>query len=139
MLYLGNIIKSIREQKQWTQKMLAEDICCVKQLARIENNTCSPNSHILFLLSQKLGAELFSLAAYADDPSAVALKRDLDRAYQAFSHQHYQKTLTIIEQSTYLRNTPSALAQQEISTLMDRCKVNGKNLSKAYLLAQIIA
>ncbi|WP_430609297.1 helix-turn-helix domain-containing protein [Enterococcus sp. DIV0876] len=54
----GQIIRSIRQNRKMTQKMLAQDICSQSVLSRIENNEELPNVWVMYQICQRLGVTL---------------------------------------------------------------------------------
>ncbi|UOQ45319.1 helix-turn-helix domain-containing protein [Halobacillus salinarum] len=51
----GRIIKYVRKEKGVTQEWLAEGICSISYLSKVENETLEPSSEILDLLGERLG------------------------------------------------------------------------------------
>ena len=67
---IGNIIKELRKKKNFSQKQLAEGICSVEYISKIENNKKSPSPDITTKLMTKLGADpdmFFSHLNYMDN------------------------------------------------------------------------
>lgn len=56
--YFGDFLKDLRSSRKMTQVELAEDICSVRQLNRIENNTSEPSLYLLHKLSIKFNIDL---------------------------------------------------------------------------------
>ncbi|OTN76705.1 hypothetical protein A5886_001783 [Enterococcus sp. 8G7_MSG3316] len=54
----GQIIRSIRQNRKMTQKMLVQDICSQSVLSRIENNEELPNVWVMYQICQRLGVTL---------------------------------------------------------------------------------
>lgn len=56
--HFGELLKEIRTSKGLTLQDLAEDICSVRQLSRIEKGENNPSVYILHNLSKKLNIDL---------------------------------------------------------------------------------
>ncbi|MBB6454115.1 transcriptional regulator with XRE-family HTH domain [Salirhabdus euzebyi] len=56
-MYPGKLIKYHRNKKQITQKELAQGICSVSYLSKIENESIEPSEDVLKLLSERLGLD----------------------------------------------------------------------------------
>ena len=54
---IGSIIKELRKKKKFSQKQLAEGICSIEYISKIENNKKSPSTEIASKLLAKLGAD----------------------------------------------------------------------------------
>jgi len=54
---IGNIIKELRKKKNFSQKQLAEGICSIEYISKIENNKKNPSAEIASKLLTKLGAD----------------------------------------------------------------------------------
>ncbi len=56
--HFGELLKEVRNSKKLTLEQLAEDICSVRQLFRIEKGESTPSIHILHNISKKLNIDL---------------------------------------------------------------------------------
>lgn len=56
--HFGELLKEIRDSKGLTQDQLAENICSVRQLSRIESGENDPSIYILHSISKKLNIDL---------------------------------------------------------------------------------
>ena len=63
---LGYIIKNRREELQLSQEDLAEGICSVSTLSRIENGERMPSKNHYEMLMQRLGYSALSLDYFTD-------------------------------------------------------------------------
>lgn len=68
---VGQLIKDLRLKKKMTRKELAEDICSVSYISRIESGDRCPTSVILRQITTKLGVSPEYLFRAIESPSAV--------------------------------------------------------------------
>lgn len=81
--YFGSIIKKRREQLQCTQEDLADGICSVPTLSRIENGERMPSKSNLEMLLQRLGYSDNMVDIYIDEDEFRVhnLKYQIRQAY----------------------------------------------------------
>lgn len=101
-----------------TQKELAEGICSIKQLRRIEKNESVPNSYLLYEFTLKLGEDLLDYFPYASDPNVYQVKKELDIIYYFYRKKKYKDVLYKIEHSYLLKNSENLTVKQEIKWLL---------------------
>lgn len=94
--YLGTFIKSIRISKSITQKDLADNICTIRQLSRIEANMSSPSALILQNFSTKLGTDLLKYLPYSSETNGNVIKNVIDDSYLFYSKHQYVNALNEI-------------------------------------------
>jgi len=116
--YIGSVIKKIRTNKGLTQKELASGLCSIKQINRIENNFSTPNSYLLYEISNRLGHELLDFIPYTSDENAYDLKTKIDDLMLLFNLHEHKSILNNIYKSQILQNTENTRASQEISWLL---------------------
>ena len=75
---LGTIIRELRMKKGFSQKELAEGICSLKQLSRIENNTSEASAYVIYELSFRLGENLLDYFPYAELEEPFFWKKKID-------------------------------------------------------------
>lgn len=115
--YIGTTIKTLRQSKGITQKELADRMCSVRQLSRIEMNLSSPTSLFISEISSRLGNELLDYLPYTDDPNAYHVKNELDHVMAAFHNQRYEEVYEMLENSPDLQKVKSKYAKKEIAWL----------------------
>lgn len=115
--YVGTIIKNIRQSKGVTQKELANNLCSVRQLSRIEMNLSSPTAYLISEISSRLGNDLLDYLPYTDDPNAYHVKHELDRAMVLFNKDKHNAALEMLENSPDLNQVISRYAKLEIAWL----------------------
>ncbi|GEL77319.1 helix-turn-helix domain-containing protein [Tenuibacillus multivorans] len=75
MTLVGKMIKWHRNKKSYTQEQLAEGICSVTQLSKIENNQIPANEDILFQIAERLNIDQYKLTNYADTHNLHQVKQ----------------------------------------------------------------
>lgn len=88
---LGTIIRELRKKKGLSQKELAEGICSLKQLSRIENNTSEASTYVIYELSFRLGENLLDYFPYAELEEPFLWKKKIDELEQYYSEERYQE------------------------------------------------
>lgn len=82
--HMGHVIRALRQLKGMTQKELAEGICSVKQLSRIERGESITNLMFVHQFSEKMGENLsdFFLIAHCLDPiNMLKTLKELEALY----------------------------------------------------------
>jgi len=115
--YVGTIIKNIRQSKGVTQKELANKLCSVRQLSRIEMNISSPTSFLISEISSRLGNDLLDYLPYTDDPNAYHVKNEIDRIMKFYYQDKFDFVLEMLENSPDINQASSRYAKQEIAWL----------------------
>lgn len=120
--YLGYIIKDLRISKGMTQRELAQDICSVKQLSRIEANTSSPSAIIFSQFSSRLGNSLNDYIPYSDCINGYLLKTEIDELMVLYYNWDYDLIKSKLSTSTIIQETISEYGLKEIEWL--RCAMD---------------
>lgn len=115
--YVGTIIKSIRQSKGVTQKELANNLCSIRQLSRIEMNLSSPTAYLISEISSRLGNDLLDYLPYSDDPNAYHVKHEIERAMVLFNKDKHNAALEMLENSPDLNQAISRYAKLEVAWL----------------------
>lgn len=76
-MQIGDIIAQLRKNLGWTQAYLADGICSVSYLSKIENNIVAPNLEIVQLLLKKLGHDINNLAVFGEKEKLIQKKLNL--------------------------------------------------------------
>jgi len=78
---IGEIIKELRLKKNMTRKQLADGICSVSYIGRIENGERCPTSVILRQITNKLGISPDYLFRAIESPTSLQVEELLKRLY----------------------------------------------------------
>jgi len=78
---IGPYLKKLREKKNMTRSELAEGICSVSHITRIENTNRCPSSVILRQITQKLGITPEYLFRAIESPKALHVKELLNQIF----------------------------------------------------------
>lgn len=130
---LGSIIKKRREELGLTQEDLADGICSVPTLSRIENGERMPTKNHYEMLMQRLGYSTMSLDFFTDnrDFEIHELKFKIRHAYVARDRELVRKSLCELEG---LLTPPTIVDQQFVTlyqTLLDQKRyTNAERLEK---------
>ncbi|MBE3594530.1 MAG: helix-turn-helix transcriptional regulator [Candidatus Carbobacillus altaicus] len=73
-MQIGGIIAQLRKNLGWTQAYLAEGICSVSYLSKIENNVIVPNKETVFHLLKKLGHDIDHLVLFGEKEKEIQKK-----------------------------------------------------------------
>lgn len=94
----GDVLKAIRKDRKFTQKMLAEGICSQSVLSRIENDEELPNVMVMQQLCQKLGVTIdqVMLQGSREEREKHALIFQMRLLYRA---KEYQKLRDMMNES----------------------------------------
>jgi len=116
--YIGNVIKKLRLEKNLTQSQLADNICSIKQLSRIEKNISNPTSYLLSLIAERLGQELYNYLPYTMDPNVFELKTEIDYVLDLYNKQKHSQALEFLLSSELLNKTENEKINMEVAWLM---------------------
>lgn len=109
---LGTIIKELRIKKGYTQNDLAEGICSLKQLSRIENNQSEASTYILSEFSIRLGEDLMDYIPYADLEEPFLWRERLEQLEWHYHQEHFSalyesakkwKNDPVVEESVFIK------------------------------------
>lgn len=108
---LGAIIKNRREELGLTQEDLADGVCSVPTLSRIENGERIPTNNHMEMLMQRLGYSAMSIDYFADRNSFQLheLKFKIRQAYMFGEYQHAKQ---LHSELTNIYNTQSKIDTQ---------------------------
>lgn len=115
--YLGTAISKIRKNKGLTQGQLAEGICTVRQLFRIEHNQSSPSAFILSELSNRLGNELYDFIPYSTVEEVYELKLKIEELMRLFNLHDHQAVYDMMNTDEMLISTKCTHALMELKWL----------------------
>ena len=135
-LQIGYIIKTRREQLQLSQEDLADGICAVATLSRIENGERMPSKNHYEMLMQRLGYSALSLDYFTDKQDFLIheLKFKIRHAY---IEKEFGQCRRLLEKLTSLTGERSTIDTQFIS-LYDTL-LNDNALSAAETLERLEA
>ena len=135
-LQIGYIIKTRREQLQLSQEDLADGICSVSTLSRIENGERMPSKNHYEMLMQRLGYSALSLDYFTDKQDFIIheLKFKIRHAY---IEKEFGQCRRLLEKLTSLTGERSTIDTQFIS-LYDTL-LNDNALSAAETLERLEA
>ena len=133
---LGYIIKNRREELQLSQEDLAEGICSVSTLSRIENGERMPSKNHYEMLMQRLGYSAISMDYYTDK-SDFLLHELKFKIRHAYIEKEFGQCRRLLEKLTSLTGERSTIDTQFIS-LYDTL-LNDNALSAAETLERLEA
>lgn len=133
---LGYIIKNRREELQLSQEELAEGICSVSTLSRIENGERMPSKNHYEMLMQRLGYSAISMDYYTDK-SDFLLHELKFKIRHAYIEKEFGQCRRLLEKLTSLTGERSTIDTQFIS-LYDTL-LNDNALSAAETLERLEA
>mgnify|MGYP005776562875 CR=1 FL=1 len=95
---LGNKIKEVRNNRGYTQDVLAEAVGCnTSHISNIENNHTKVSLNVLFAIANTLDTSIdYLLSNQYKDPS-LALDNEIDRMLKKCSVEQKEKLLKIIQ------------------------------------------
>lgn len=122
----GSIIKSRREEMGYTQEELADGICSVPTLSRIENGERMPSKEHFEMLLQRLGYSDVSLDAYVDKRDFIKheLKAEIR---QTIFRKEKEKAISLFEKYREMAQPPSKIDRQLL--LLYEVLIDADNLS----------
>ena len=95
---LGMIIKELRKKKNITQAELADGICSLSQLYRIEKGKNFPSFFILNQLSNKLGEDISKYSMYSNCNNPLTLSLMFNKLEKLRLERNYSEILFIISE-----------------------------------------
>lgn len=107
----GYVIKQRREELGYTQEELAEGICSVPTLSRIENGERLPTKDHFEMLLQRLGFSESILYNYVDEHTLFLHKLKF-KIRQAIILEHFEEAQTLLEDYKRNMDPTSPLDQQ---------------------------
>ena len=133
---LGHIIKNRREELQLSQEDLADGICAVATLSRIENGERMPSKNHYEMLMQRLGYSALSLD-YLTDKQDFLIHELKFKIRHAYIEKEFGQCRRLLEKLTSLTGERSTIDTQFIS-LYDTL-LNDNALSAAETLERLEA
>ena len=134
---IGNIIKELRKKKAFSQKQLAEGICSIEYISKIENNKKNPSPDITSKLLLKLGTDpdmFFSHLDYIDNEAYQAHRFKLEALISKSDFGSARQYIRELEKnySFYASGEPKQYIMGKYSHIL--CNT-GKQFDEAYELA----
>lgn len=127
----GTIIKTIRKERQMTQKMLSQDICSQSVLSRIENNEELPNVVVMAQICQRLGVTIDQVMSLSNKDIRGSLKQ-FDLLAYYFRKRDYQKLEQLLKEPEIIDNLFLESDYQRYYYYLGTCEFElYKNLSEA--------
>ena len=134
---IGIIIKQLRKQKSFSQKQLAEGICCVEYISKIENEIKTPSPEMANKLLHRLGVNpdtfITNLSTY-DNDLHNAHQFQIDCLLGASKFEEAEKYIKSIEtnHAFYAEGEALQYIMGKKSTIL--CNLN-KDFDAAYTIA----
>lgn len=113
---VGNKIKELRDKRNMSRAQLAEGICSVSYISRIESGTRCPNSLILRQFSNKLGISGDILLRAIESPTALKTYKLINKARINMEYNRFEEVKEIMN-SIDLEKVESIHDKQIILTL----------------------
>jgi len=124
---IGHALKDLRLKKNLSRKQLAEGICSVSYITRIENGSRCPTSVILRQLATKLGVTTEELFRAIESPSAIRVKELIDQLFYTIERSNYADILKAIDENEN---------EIQISSIHDFQIVNALKVNASAMLEQ---
>lgn len=93
---IGTVIKTLRKKKKFTQRQLADNICSIKQLSRVEANTSQPTITLLKEFSYKLGEDLGDYFLFLNQDDPIEAKLLIDRLDNIMLRSNYNELYRVV-------------------------------------------
>ncbi|PAB55688.1 helix-turn-helix domain-containing protein [Anaeromicrobium sediminis] len=94
---VGQIIKDLRLKKNMSRKQLADGICSVSYISRIENGRRCPTSVILRQLTTKLGISNEDLFRLIESPSAMHVQELINQLFLYIERHDFKNIYSLID------------------------------------------
>lgn len=130
----GTIIKTIRKERQMTQKMLSQDICSQSVLSRIENNEELPNVVVMAQICQRLGVTIDQVMSLSNKDIRGSLKQ-FDLLAYYFRKRDYRKLEQLLKEPEIIDNL---FWNQIISVIITIWALANSNYMKIFLMQSVI-
>lgn len=89
-LKLGDHIKSLRKKRKLTREQLAEGICSVSHISRIESSNRQPSSILLVQIAKRLGVTPDYLLSDIESENATEIHKFMDKLILMIERQEFQ-------------------------------------------------
>lgn len=96
-LQIGEVIKELRLKHKMTKTQLADGICSISYITRIENGERCPTSVILRQITNKLGITPEHLFRAIESPSALDVKELLNQLFIYIERSNYKGIYDLIK------------------------------------------
>ncbi|MBO0431642.1 helix-turn-helix domain-containing protein [Enterococcus sp. DIV0660C] len=127
----GTIIKTIRKERNMTQKMLSQGICSQSVLSRIENNEELPNVLVMAQICQRLGVTIDHVMTLSHGDIRKNLQQ-LDLLDFYFQRRDYRKLAQLLKNDEVKSNLYSDADYQRYYYYLGVCEFYlAKNISQA--------
>ena len=130
---LGPILKARREELGLSQEDLADGICSVPTLSRIENGERMPTKNHFEMLMQRLGYSAVSLDFFTDKQDFLVHELKF-KIRQAYVDKNYSLTQILMDNLEEILCEPTKIDQQFI--ILHKTFLNQNNLSNLEKLQQ---
>lgn len=127
-LFFGKVIKELRILKKLTQEQLAEGLCSVKQLSRIENNSSQPTLLLIKEFSFRLGEDLMEYMYYYDLDNPVQWKILIDSLEEKMNFMEYLEVYNAASKAYLEIPKPHPILEQALLCFKGASAFNLKDL-----------
>jgi len=93
---IGPYLKKLREKKNMTRSELAEGICSVSHITRIENSDRCPSSVVLRQITQKLSITSEDLFRAIESPNSLYVKKILDQIFRYIERYDFKNIYELV-------------------------------------------
>lgn len=131
---LGHILKARREELGLSQEDLADGICAVPTLSRIENGERMPTKNHFEMLMQRLGYSAMSLDFFTDKQDFVIHELKF-KTRQAYIAKNFPLARKFLEELEAMLDKPTRIDRQFV--LLHQILLNQKQFSNAEKLKQL--
>lgn len=111
VFHLGAIIKARREALELSQEDLADGICSVPTLSRIENGERMPTKNHFEMLMQRLGYSVMSLDFFTDDRDFLSYELRF-RITQEYVTRNYAEAKRLVQELKEILVEPTKIDEQ---------------------------
>ncbi len=108
---LGSVIKNRREELKISQEDLADGICSVPTLSRIENGERMPTKNHFEMLMQRLGYSAMSLDFFTDKRDFLAHEVKIKLRY-AYISENYEQARMCLQEFKHMLEKPTSIDEQ---------------------------
>lgn len=131
---LGPIMKARREELGLSQEDLADGVCAVPTLSRIENGERMPTKNHFEMLMQRLGYSAMSLDFFTDKKDFLVYELKF-KVRQAYIANNYSLARKFMEELEAMLDKPTKIDKQFL--LLHQVLLNQKRFSNAEKLKQL--
>ena len=131
---LGQILKARREELGLSQEDLADGICAVPTLSRIENGERMPTKNHFEMLMQRLGYSAMSLDYFTDKQDFIIHELKF-KTRQAYIDKKYSLAIKLLDELQAMLEKPTIIDRQFV--LLHQILLNQKQFSNAEKLKKL--